>query len=155
MACTLGAALFALLGAVGCGNAGGDGGSAAIASTPLAGKIAGQSWSLGTAETDAILSSSTAFDLSHYSDAFTACSGQSSQENYLSLNVPRAPGDYSIAPQGKATAIFVIGGTQNLMVSSGHLVVDSVTSTTVTGGINVTFDGDNAVDGQFTATICQ
>jgi hypothetical protein len=148
-------ALIALVGTVGCGGSVADGGSAAIASTPLAGKIAGQAWSLGTAETDSFLSSSTAFDVSHYSDSFTACSGSSSQENYLSLNIPRAPGDYAIDTQGTATAIFVIGGSQNLLASSGHLVIDTVTSTTVTGGINVTLNGDNSVDGQFTATICR
>jgi hypothetical protein len=151
LAGTLGAALLALLGAVGCG---GSSGNAAIATTPLAGKIGGQAWTLGTAETDSFLTTATAFDVSLYSDTFTACSGQSSQDSYLSLNVPKMPGDYTIAIQGDSTAVFVTGGSTNLVASSGHLVVDSVTSTTVTGGVNVSFNADNSVDGQFTATIC-
>jgi hypothetical protein len=154
MAGRLGVALLVLLGAVGCGS-GSDGGTATIATTPLAGKIGGQSWSLGTGETDSFLSTATQFDVSIYSDTFTPCSGQSSQENYLSLGVPTAAGDYSINLQGPATAVFVVGGSQNLVATSGHLVIDTVTSTTITGGINVSFNGDNAVDGQFTATICQ
>jgi hypothetical protein len=154
MAGTLGVALLALVGAVGCGSSGSDGGTAAIAMSTLAGKIGGQSWALGTGETDSFLSTSTVFDVSIYSDSFTACTGQSSQENYLSLMVPTAAGDYAINLQGPATAVFVVGGSTNLVASSGHLVVDSVTSTTVTGGINVSYNGDNSVDGQFTATVC-
>jgi hypothetical protein len=107
-----------------------------------------------TAETEFILSTPTAFDVSLYSDSFTACNGQSTQETYLSLTVPKTPGDYTIAVQGDSTAFFVTGGASNLVVSAGHLVVDSVTSTTITGGINITANSDNSVDGQFTATIC-
>ena len=149
------AVVFLVLGsAVGCGSSGGDGGNASIAATPLAGKIGGQSWSLGTGETDSFLSTSTHFDVSLYSDTFTACSGSSSVDTYLSLGMPATPGDYAISLQGEATANFVVGGSQNLIASSGHLVIDAVTSTTITGGINVSFDGNNAVDGQFTAAIC-
>jgi hypothetical protein len=147
-------ALLALVAAAGCGGSG-DGGTATIAATPLSGKIGGQSWSLGTGETDQLLSSATHFDVSLYSDTFTACNGSSSTDTYLSLGMPTTPGDYPISLQGEATANFVVGGSQNLIASSGHLVIDTVTSTTITGGINVSFDGNNAVDGQFTVTVCQ
>ena len=76
MAGTVAAALLTLLGVVGCGSSNDNGGSAAIATTPLAGKIGGQSWSLGTAETDSFLSDSTTFFVSMYSDTFTACTGR-------------------------------------------------------------------------------
>jgi len=147
-------ALLALVAAGGCGGSS-DGGSATIAATPLSGKIGGQSWSLGTGETDIILSSSTHFDVSLYSDTFTACSGSSSTDTYLNVGMPATPGDYAITLQGDATANFVVGGIQNLIPSSGHLMIDTVTSTTITGGINVSFNSDNAVDGQFTITVCQ
>jgi len=147
-------ALLALVAAVGCGG-GNEGGSATIAATPLSGKIGGQSWSLGTAETDIILSSSTHFDVSLYSDTFTARNGSSSTYTYLNLGMPATPGDYAITLQGDATANFVVGDTQNLIPSSGHLMIDTITSTTITGGINVSFNSDNAVDGQFTVTVRQ
>jgi hypothetical protein len=156
MAGTLSVALLALaaFGAVGCGSSGGGAGTAAIATTPLAGKIGGQAWSLGTAETDSFLSTSTAYFVSMYSDTFTACSGTSSnQNNYFLPNVPTATGDYALSLQ-TITATFVVGGSQNLVATSGHLVVDSISGNTVTGGLNISYNSDNALDGQFTITIC-
>jgi len=38
--------------------------------------------------------------------------------------------------------------------TSGALVVDSVTATTITGGARFSYDADNAIDGQFVVTIC-
>ncbi len=153
MAGTVAAALLTLLGVVGCASSNDNGGSAAIAMTPLAGKIGGQSWSLGTAETDSFLSDSTTFFVSMYSDTFTACTGSSTQENYFSPIIPNTPGDYPLNSQG-FTATFVVGGSQNFFATSGHLVIDQVTSTTVTGGINASASSDNAIDGQFTLTVC-
>ena len=48
----------------------------------------------------------------------------------------------------------MVGGSQNFFATSGHLVIDQVTSTTVTGGINASASSDNAIDGQFTLTVC-
>lgn len=121
--------------------------------TPLAGKIGGQAWSLGTGETDSFLSNSTSFYVEMYSDTFTACSGSSTQQNYVFASFPLAAGDYPLNAQD-FTANFSLGGTQTPAATSGHLVISSVTSTTITGGINVSADSDNAIDGQFTVTIC-
>jgi hypothetical protein len=137
------------------GNAGGaGGGSPAIATTPLAGKIGGQAWSLMTGETDSFLSFGSNLFAELYSDSFTACTGQTANPNgnYFIANIPMAVGDYSLGLD--LTVTFVVGGSQNLVATSGHLVVSSVSSSTVTGGINVTYNSDNTLDGQFTITVC-
>jgi hypothetical protein len=153
------AAFLALAGAVGCGSSGGGGGSAAIATTPLSGKIGGQSWTLGTAETDPFLSmTGPNFFVTMYpdTDLFTACTGQpaATTDNLFLPDIPMATGDYSLSatPTG-LHASFQVGNTANV-ATSGHLVIDSVSATTVTGGINTTFDSDNTLDGQFTITVC-
>jgi hypothetical protein len=61
-------------------------------------------------------------------------------------------GDYPLSLDLSAT--FVVGGSQNLIAISGHLVVSSVSSSTVTGGLNVSYNSDNSLDGQFTFTVC-
>lgn len=150
------AVAFLVLGsAAGCGSSGGGGGKAPIASTALAGKIGGQSWSLGTANSDSFLSTgSPNFFVDMYSDASISCGGtpSSSNENYFIANVPMAMGDYSLSLDLSAT--FVVGGSNNLVATSGHLIVSSVSASTITGGLNVSYDGNNSLDGQFTATIC-
>jgi hypothetical protein len=151
LAGTLVVAFLALGGAVGCGSSGG--GTPAIASTPLAGKVGGQSWTLGTAETDAFLSNSSTFFVSMYSDSFTACSGSSTSADSFVPIIPVAPGDYSLGEQ-MFTATFSVNNT-GIIATSGHLVIDTVTATTITGGIYASANGDNTVNGQFTATICQ
>jgi hypothetical protein len=148
-------ALLALLAAAGCGSGsnGEAGSNAPIASTPLAGKIGGQSWSLGTAETDALLSVGGSFFLIMYPETFTACSAQPSDpnENQFLPTIPMVAGDYALSKDLPAS--FQVGNTANVAVS-GHLVIDSVTATTVTGGINATFDSNNTLDGQFTIAVC-
>lgn len=149
----LGVALLALVGAVGCGSSGG-GGSAAIAMTPLAGKIGGQSWTLGTANTDSFLSmGSPNYYVNMYSDTGIACGGTPSNtnENYFIGNIPMTMGDYSLSFDLNAT--FVVG-TNNLIATSGHLIVSSVSATTVTGGLNVSYDSNDSLDGQFTVNVC-
>jgi hypothetical protein len=152
LAGTLAVAFLVLAGAVGCGSSGG--GPATIASTPLAGKIGGQSWSLGTANSDSFLSSTSPnFYVEMFSDTSIACGGSptNSNENYFIANVPMATGDYSLSLNLSAT--FVVGGN-NLVATSGHLVVSSVSASTVTGGLNISYNSDNALDGQFTVTVC-
>jgi hypothetical protein len=151
------ALVVAQLGAAGCGGSGGGGGSATIASTTLAGKVGGQAWSLGTGDTESALSTASTFFGQLYPDTFTVCTDSYNQnENMILVDVPMATGEYNLSLlNGGPTATFVVGGSQNNIASGGHLVVDSVTATTVTGGMNVTFDSNNTVDGQFSITICQ
>jgi hypothetical protein len=151
LAGTLAVALLGLGGAVGCGSSGG--GTPAIASTPLAGKVGGHSWMLGTADTEVILSTSTAFFLSMYPDSLTACSGNSSSNDSVMTMMPSSPGDYALDSQG-FTVTFSVDNT-GIAATSGHLVIDTATSTTITGGIYASANADNTVNGTFMATICQ
>jgi hypothetical protein len=140
---------------MGCSSSGDGGGTAPIATTTLAGKIGGQSWTLGSANSDSFLSSgSPNFFVDMYSEASIACGGSptNSNENSFIANVPMTMGDYSLSLDLSAT--FVVGGSQNLIATSGHLAVTSVSSSTVTGGLNVSYNSDNAIDGQFTITVC-
>jgi hypothetical protein len=64
-----------------------------------------------------------------------------------------APGDYSLGEQ-MFTATFSVNNT-GIIATSGHLIIDTVTATTITGGIYASANSGNTVNGQFTATICQ
>jgi hypothetical protein len=157
------AGLFTLL-AVGCGSSGGGGGgSAMISSSPLSGKIGGAAWTLGTAQTNSFLSMGQANyygEMFPDTDPFTACSGSyNTMDSQLLIQLPMTMGDYSLDLSKGLTATFVSypqGGTtpQNNIAISGHLMISSVTSTQLTGGLNISFDANNELDGQFTATIC-
>ena len=128
-------ALFALPGAIGCGN--GSPSAPAIASTPMAGKIGGRPWSLGTGETDSVLSTSSSFYVETFSDSFSACSGSSVQRDYFFATFSLTAGDYSLDVEN-FTANFSLEGTQTPAATIGHLVIASVTASTVTGGLNIT-----------------
>jgi hypothetical protein len=144
--------MLAFLSAGACG--GGSGGGGTIATGTLAGKIGGQAWSLVSGETDASLSMGQPdFFTSLYTEAVATCTGAgfSVASNQLIVMVPMTPGDYS------RDVTFVVdpqGANQNLVVLNGHVVVDQVTATTVSGGIAAQYDGNNSVSGQFQATIC-
>jgi hypothetical protein len=127
-----------------------------IASGPLAGKIGGVAWALGSAESDAYLSGlSDKLWVAAYAETVTPCTGAGSSlnGNHLLLNVPKVPGDYRLGLQ--FTQTFYVQSTNfNYGATQGRMVVDTVTATTVTGGAHFQFDANNVVDGQFEVTIC-
>jgi hypothetical protein len=138
------------------GAAGGCGTSTVeISKTPMSGMIGGESWTLGTAETVAFLSMSDRFFINAYAETIAPCTGAGSSVtgNYLILNVPKAPGDYALSGSLNET-FFVHSNNHNNVATQGRLVVDEVTTTTVTGGGHFQFDSGNYVDGQFVAQIC-
>jgi hypothetical protein len=47
-----------------------------------------------------------------------------------------------------------VNGSDNKIAVDGHVRVDSVTATKVTGGLIGTFDDSNNVNGTFTLTVC-
>jgi hypothetical protein len=66
-----------------------------------------------------------------------------------------------VVERSDATTTFVPGGTMtfvvgedNLIATEGVIAVDTVTATTINGGIHAVYDGDNEVDGTFELTIC-
>jgi hypothetical protein len=144
-----------LLLVVGCGGSGDGGGSATISSQPLSGKIGGQAWMFTTGETSDALSTSEQLWVDLYADSFDACVafGAPPNADLVTMMMPRAPGSYDVNLTLNAT-IYSASTATNYVATSGRLVIDSVTATTIAGGLNITYNGDNAVNGQFQATIC-
>jgi hypothetical protein len=141
--------LFVVM-AAGCGSSGGD---VAISMQPLAGTVGGQPWTFGTGETDSFLSSTTSFYVNLYAGSFTTCSqAEPSGASIVTMQMPATPGSYPLSVQQNLT--FFIPPSDNFVATRGRLQIDSVTATTISGGLNATYDGSNSVDGQFQATIC-
>jgi hypothetical protein len=147
-----------LLVSTGCG--GGDDGNknssnVTISSQQLTGRIGGQAWSLGTAQSDSFLSTSDQFWVDMYAETIAACdsSARPSGSNSLIANLPKTAGSYDMSLALNAT-FFISSSNDNLVATTGRIQIDSVTATTITGGMNVTYNADNSLDGQFQATIC-
>jgi hypothetical protein len=147
-----------LLVATGCG--GGDDGNktssnVTISSQPLTGKIGGQAWSLGTAESDSFLSTSDQYWVDMYAETIAPCGSGAwaTSSNRLIANLPKTAGSYNMSLALNAT-FCISSSNDNLVATTGRIQIDSVTPSTITGGLNITYDADNSLDGQFEATIC-
>lgn len=141
----------------GCGSEGdgaGDANKTPIASTTLAGTIGGQAWTLAKGATDSFLSAGEPeFFATLYPEALTPCATQTtSVSNRLVLMVPRAKGDYALGPSLAAT--FVIGANQNLIATTGRLVVDDITQFQIRGGAAIEYDANTRVSGRFEISVC-
>jgi hypothetical protein len=143
-----------LLLVAGCGVGGDGGGGAAMSSQTLAGKIGGQVWKFGTGETMAALSTSEQLWVDLYAGRFESCVALGAPDNadMVTMMMPRAPGSYDLGNNLKT--LYTSRSGANYVATSGRLVIDSVTATTITGGMNITYNGENTVNGQFQATIC-
>ena len=119
--------------------------------TPLAGMVEGQPWTLKTGATNAFLSSgSDTFFADFYSVAYK-CNDPEPSGPALIVSVPKAPGDYPMSLQRNMT---FTNGSDNKIAVDGLVHIDTVTATTITGGLVGTYDAANTVSGQFTLTIC-
>ena len=135
----------------GCGGSGGSG--PAISSGVLAGTIGGEAWSIVSGETDFFISSQGSdFFTTFYEETVDPCTGAgfSVSTNQVIAEIPMATGDYMQA----VTFVVDPGGTNDNLITNGHVVVDQVTATTVSGGLYAKFDANDVVSGQFQATIC-
>ena len=135
------------------GGCGGGSGGQPIAATTLAGMVGGQPWTLVGGETDAFLSSGEPdFFTTLYAESVTPCTGAgfSVTSNEIILQVPMATGD------SMRSVTFVVdpSNTSQNFIVTGHVVVDEVTATSVSGGVYASYDDDNVINGQFQATIC-
>ena len=136
------------------GDSDGDEGSTQIASGNLTGKVGGMSWTLASAQTDAFLSDSDGFWVDLYSEPVASCDAFGSG-NSLILTVPTKVGSYPLSISLNGTFVVdAAGTTDNLIATQGLLRVDEVTSAMVRGGLSMTYDGDNAVSGDFAAVVC-
>jgi hypothetical protein len=151
--------LLGLLLAAGCGGSGGTGdpagGGTTISTQTLAGKIGGQPWTFATGETNAQLSTNDQYWVDLYAATFDTCVafGSPTDADEVIMMMPKVPGSYPLSLSRNAT-LYVASSSDNRVAIRGLLVIDSVTATTISGGMHITDNADNAVDGQFTAAIC-
>jgi hypothetical protein len=141
--------LVLALALAGCSSSsGGD----AIVSSPLSGKVGGQSWTFQTGATDTFLSQdSDDFAAVLYATSYAPCTGNPSGP-HLFVSVPKQPGVYNLSPTRNVT--FTVNDTDNLISLDGVVAVHEVTATSVTGGLQTHYDGGNDVNGQFQLTVC-
>lgn len=124
-----------------------------VATSPLAGKVGGQTWTFQIGATDAFLSEGEDdFFAALYAESYTPCTGIEPTSPHLLVSVPKQPGSYDFGTMRNIT--FVTAGDDNLISLSGQIVVDSVTATMITGGVRSHRDDSNDVNGQFQLTIC-
>ncbi len=136
---------------VGCASD--DEGSKEISTEMLAGEVGGQAWTFKAGHTSAFLSEGEDdFFASLYPAEFTTCGFSEPGGDHLIVAIPKTPGEYEMGLGRGMT--FVVGDSQNLIVTSGRIVVDEVTATSVKGGLVASYDGANEVNGRFEATIC-
>ena len=124
-----------------------------IASSPLAGTVGGMPWTFRAGATNAFLSEGDPnFFAAFYATAYNPCVDFEPRGPHLLAAVPKQPGDYGFDLSRNMT--FAPGDNVNLVSFDGHIVVDAVTATTVTGGLHGFFDGDNEVNGRFEIAVC-
>jgi hypothetical protein len=141
--------LVVIVAAAGCGSSG----DVAISTQPLSGMVGGQAWTFGTGETDSFLSTATSLYVNLYAGSFTTCSlAEPSDASIVTMQMPATPGSYTLSLQRNVT--FFIPPSDNFVATSGRLQIDSVTATTISGGLKATYNSANSIDGQFQATIC-
>jgi hypothetical protein len=147
-------ALVLVVSLAGCTDDGGDGDNdIGIAETPLAGTVGGEPWTFVAGDTNAFLSSGDPdFFANFYPTTFTTCNGFGPSGKSLIVAVPKTPGDYDFTTQRNMT--FVVGPGDNLVTLEGRVRVDTVTATSLTGGLVGRFDADNDVSGTFTINVC-
>jgi len=120
--------------------------------TPLSGTISGQPWSFSTGNTDGFLSEGQDdFFATFYESSFTPCSGIEPSGPHVIISIPKAPGDYTMDLSRNMT---FVDGDNNLVAIDGRIIVDTVSTTSVTGGVHGTYDDENDVNGQFAITVC-
>ena len=124
-----------------------------IASSPLAGSVGGKAWSFQVGATDAFLSEGDPnFFATFYASSYTPCVDIEPSGPHLIVAVPKKVGDYDLDFALNMT--FVDANSNNLIATDGRIVIDSVSSTTVTGGLHGIYDGNNEVNGRFQISIC-
>jgi hypothetical protein len=147
--------LLALLaiGMVGCG---GDDEDVSVADQALQGQVNGQPWTIGSATTNDFLSDEETIWVDAHLEADVMCNSFGGGDGpSLIISVPRDLGAHTLGLSLNMTFVYDEDGeTQNLVGTSGVIVVEEITDTQVTASLRATFDGDNTVEGRFTAELC-
>ena len=138
-----------------CGGGGSGGNDVTISNQVLSGKIGGQAWSLGTAQSNPYLSSASQYFVDMYPSTFTPCGSFAAPTdvNELIVEIPNTVGSYNLSLSMNAT-FYVASSSDNWVATQGRIVIESISATTITGGANITYNADNAVDGKFQVAVC-
>ena len=146
--------MLGLIAGLGCGGGGSGGGGGAPSNQALTGKIGGKAWTFHTAESDSFLSDDKNFWVDAYAGSFTPCTSAGPfDSDRLILTLPKTVGTHPLSLSLTET-FYVAATSDNLVATSGTIVIDSVTAATITGSVKFAYNADNSVEGTFEATIC-
>jgi hypothetical protein len=124
-----------------------------IVSSNLSGYVAGQSWNFAAGHTSAFLSEGEDdYFATLYQTPFTPCGFSEPSGPHIIVSIPKTTGEFDMGFGRNMT--FVDGGSNNLVAFDGVIRVDSITATSVRGGLAASYDFDNEVNGTFDVTIC-
>ena len=145
---------LAALALTGCGgdDDGGDG-SSSIPSGTLTGKIGGEAWTVAGGRTDSFLSDPDDYFIELYATPVADCDAFSPGGNSVIVVAQRKVGEFALGTNGASATLFVEATNDNLF-ANGRLSVSELSDTTLKGGLSISFDGANALGGQFEALIC-
>lgn len=120
----------------------------------LQGKIGGQSWEHQSGRSKADFFENFFNDLRESLDSNICSASNAADGNFILFG-----GEPTVGLQelGTKTVTFVIDGNNNLVATQGAfeiLTVDTVADM-ITGRMDVTYDGDNSVNGNFSMTYCR
>jgi len=140
---------------VACGGGGeDDDGNLEIAKGPLTGKVGGASWTIAGARARASLSRDDSFWVDMYGVGTMTCQ-EAPEGNSLIVTAPKKIGTYQFNLNLNSTfVIHTQDETDNWATTNGVIRIDEVTATTLRGGLNMTYNASNSVNGEFQATIC-
>ncbi|HEY5448909.1 MAG TPA: hypothetical protein VIQ54_09170 [Polyangia bacterium] len=148
----------ALLVALGCGGPNDPFGdpfnNPVISSQRLSGTISGQPWSFRTGDAAQVRGiGASQYVVNLYGDTREACTAFGVQvgTTVVTFVLPTAPGDYALSPDLPVeikTTMFDAAFTE------GSLAIDTITATTISGGLKVRTGDRQGVDGRFDAVIC-
>ena len=122
--------------------------------SPARGLIGGKAWTFKSGIVDYSRSDSDEFAIDLFSTSVSCTTSSTSSLDRVQVTVPRNQGDHAIG-DGVTTATFVVGSDGgDRFISSGHVQIGEVTGSRVRGGVDLHFDGQNRLNGQFEATVC-
>jgi len=124
-----------------------------IPSGPLEGLIGGEPWTFASGVTDSFLDDEEDFFTTFYGVDAVSCDDWPEDGNHLVGSVPTEPGTYEFGFTQNVT-FYIRETNENLVATTGGMVVDSVDGGVAKGAMFATFDEDNEVGGEFEVVIC-
>ncbi|MGE0403265.1 MAG: hypothetical protein AB7T06_41545 [Kofleriaceae bacterium] len=123
-----------------------------IVDSNLSGYVAGQSWNFVAGHTDSFLSEGEDdFFAVLFPTSFTPCGFSEPSGPHIIVSIPKTTGDFEMDFGRNMT---FVDGSDNKVAFDGRIRVDSVSATSVTGGLVASYDSDNEINGTFTVTVC-